>query len=156
MKKAIPVLMVAALLAGCNKQGVIDESELGSPAPQGSMVAATPADGGMGGMGAMGGASIPPDAEVFTVHGTEYSFEPKDLSVPAGTTLAVTFVNAGQTEHDWTVVDPSGQEIEGAHAHALPGEAATAVFQLEPGTYEVHCTVAGHKDAGMDGSITAR
>ena len=153
MNKAIALLIAAALLAGCNKQGVIDESELGSPAPQGSMVAATPADDGMG---AMGGAEIPADAEAFTVHGTEFSFEPKDLSVPAGTTLAVTFVNAGQAEHDWTVVDDAGQEIEGSHAHALPGEADTAVFQLEPGTYEVHCTVSGHKEAGMTGTITAR
>lgn len=149
---AIAIAVIAGL-SGCNKQGVIDESSLGSPPSEGSMVPATPADDGMAGMD-MGDASIPPDAETYTVRATEYSFEPTELAVPAGKPLAVTLVNAGRLEHDWVLTDGSGREVPGAHLHAAAGTEATAVFELDAGTYEFRCTVPGHAEAGMTGTLT--
>lgn len=156
MKRSLVLAVVAvAVLSACNKQGVIDESSLGSPPPEGSIVPATPAGDGMAGMD-MGDASIPPDAETFTVQATEYSYEPTEITAPAGKPLAVTLVNAGQLEHDWVLTDASGQEVPDAHPHATAGSEATAVFELDAGTYEFHCTIPGHAEAGMTGTLTAR
>lgn len=88
-----------------------------------------------------------------TVQGSEFSFEPAELTVEAGRPVTVTYENVGQVQHDWVLLGPDGSEL--AHAHAKPGETATAEFTLEPGTYEVVCTVPGHADAGMRGTVTA-
>lgn len=34
------------------------------------------------------------------------------------------------------------------------GTTTLDVSELEPGTYDMVCTVAGHKDSGMTGTIT--
>lgn len=100
-------------------------------------------------------AEVPADAQTRRVEGTEFAFRPEELTVEAGRPVAVTLVNAGEVEHEWVLVDDDGSEI--AHAHAPPGQDATAVFTLdEAGTYEVRCTVAGHAEQGMVGTVTAR
>ncbi len=98
---------------------------------------------------------VPADAQTFTVVGTEFAFDPAEFTVEAGRPVAVTFVNEGAVEHDWALHTADGQEVEGAHAHAPAGGEAIAVFTLDPGTYEVVCTLAGHEEAGMVGSVVA-
>lgn len=40
-------------------------------------------------------------------------------------------------------------------AHADPGETSAAAFAIhEPGTYEIYCAVAGHRQAGMTATLT--
>lgn len=98
---------------------------------------------------------VPPDAQTRRVKGSEFTFEPAELTVEAGRPVAVTLVNTGEVEHEWELIGGDGSEI--AHAHAAAGEEATALFTLdEPGAYEVRCTVPGHTEAGMVGSVIAR
>lgn len=97
--------------------------------------------------------SIPPDAQRVEVVGTEFAFSPSDPRIQADSPTAITFKNDGTTAHDWTVHQADGTEI--AHAHAEAGETATVVMRFEPGTYDVWCTIAGHKEAGMVGTLTA-
>lgn len=93
------------------------------------------------------------DAQHVRVEGSEFSYEPSEVRVEAGRPVAVTYVNVGEVEHDWVLFAPDGTEI--THAHVYPGEEATVEFTLEPGTYEVRCTVPGHADAGMVGTVVA-
>jgi plastocyanin len=92
---------------------------------------------------------------MIEVSGTEFAFDPADFDVEAGRPVAVTFVNEGTAEHDWTLRTLDGEEVEGAHANAGPGEEAAAVFTLEPGTYEAWCTLPGHYEGGMKGTVVA-
>lgn len=99
-------------------------------------------------------AEVPANAQTRRVEASEYAFEPADLAVEAGRPVAVTLTNAGQIEHEWVLVGDDGSEI--AHAHTQSGGEATAVFTLDqPGTYDVRCTIPGHTEQGMMGTVTA-
>lgn len=113
----------------------------------------SPAEEGHDETGGM--VEIPPNAQKFEVVGTEFAFDPADFEVEAGRPVAVTFVNEGTVEHDWALRTMDGQEVDGALAHAAAGETAVAVFTLDPGTYEAWCTITGHYEAGMKGSVVA-
>lgn len=100
-------------------------------------------DGGDGASGA--GDDVPPGAIV--VEADEYSFEPETITAPAG---EITFAlkNAGSLEHDLTI-DEADFEVR-----ALAGQTEIDTVELEAGTYEIYCSVAGHLAAGMEGTLT--
>jgi manganese oxidase len=77
----------------------------------------------------------------------EFSIAPSPIEVQAGGTLEV--VNNGAADHDLAVEDTDvASPMLGA------GESASvSTADLEPGTYTVYCTVAGHRDAGMEGEL---
>ena len=53
--------------------------------------------------------------------------------------------------HDFTI-----DELD-AHVAADRGETATGGFSTdEPGTYTYYCSVPGHRDAGMEGTLTVQ
>jgi uncharacterized cupredoxin-like copper-binding protein len=77
-------------------------------------------------------------------------FAPPDVTVRAGEWTALSFTNADPVVHDWMV-----EEIPNLDTVARPGQTATLRFVLDtPGTYEVICSVPGHAEAGMVGTLT--
>ncbi len=89
-------------------------------------------------------------AESLTIVGTEFAFDPADVSIAADTPTEVTLDNQGVVEHDWTI-DELGVEI-----YADAGESTTDTVTAPAGTYEVYCSIPGHRDAGMVGELTVR
>jgi nitrite reductase (NO-forming) len=85
-----------------------------------------------------------------TITGSEFKFSPADIQVPAGQPITIHLNNAGSVEHDITV-DALQAKIVAAAGQMAQG---TLVFD-KPGTYEFYCSVPGHKEAGMKGTITA-
>jgi manganese oxidase len=79
---------------------------------------------------------------------SEFAIAPSDLTVAGGGVLEVT--NAGVAEHDLAVIgtDVATPMLKGGESASLDLSA------LEPGTYDVHCTVAGHEAGGMKGTLT--
>ncbi len=150
-------VLVAILGAACAKD------EATTPAAGSPMMPAMPMSPGMSPMmdehmdhgSTSESAEIPQDAKREEVRAVEYAFDPDSLEVEAGRPLAVTFENEGTTGHDYTVHDANGEQVEGGHSYADAGERATLVVTLEPGTYQVWCTIAGHRQAGMEATITA-
>jgi plastocyanin len=86
----------------------------------------------------------------------EYSFEPTKVVVNSGTTAptVVRFVlrNNGSLAHDLHV-ERDGQDLGGTPVFG-PGATKTGQATLSPGTYEFLCTVGGHADLGMKGTLT--
>ena len=77
-------------------------------------------------------------------------FSPADITVRAGEWSAITFTNADPVVHDWMV-----EAIPNLDTVARPGQTTTLRFVLDtPGTYEVVCSVPGHAEAGMVGTLT--
>ena len=77
---------------------------------------------------------------------TEFAVTP--AAIEASGTLTIT--NDGSMAHDFKVV---GTDV--GTALLQPGQSASLdVSALAPGTYEVICSVSGHKEAGMAGSLT--
>ena len=101
-----------------------------------------------GGSEAVPGVAASSDApDTVAVELSEFAISPSSITIAAGGTLDVT--NNGSAAHDLAVVD---------HDVATPmldsGEAATLdIGGLEPGTYEVICTVPGHDTSGMVGEL---
>ncbi|HEX6116757.1 MAG TPA: plastocyanin/azurin family copper-binding protein [Solirubrobacterales bacterium] len=85
-----------------------------------------------------------------TVSMTEYAFGPDSVTVKNGDTI--TAENEGETVHNLTVFD-GGDELEGTD-DVDPGQSADLEVDLDPGTYEMICTIPGHEDLGMAGDFT--
>ncbi|HKF85529.1 MAG TPA: heavy metal translocating P-type ATPase [Candidatus Limnocylindrales bacterium] len=77
-------------------------------------------------------------------------FSPPDVTVRAGEWTALSFTNADPIVHDWMV-----EAIPNLDTVARPGQTATLRFVLDtPGEYEVICSIPGHAEAGMVGTLT--
>jgi uncharacterized cupredoxin-like copper-binding protein len=98
----------------------------------------------------------------------ELKFVPNTLTFDAGKRYALVLDNPSPEKHYFTAkdfadsiwsqkVETAGVEVKGA-IHELelkPGAEAEWVFvPLKPGIYELHCSIPGHAEAGMTGTIT--
>lgn len=86
---------------------------------------------------------------------TEYEFAPNDLSVASGDTLELT--NDGQIPHNLTIVEgeATGGGAEVAASDDLAGgDSGSLTVDAEPGEYGILCTIPGHAEDGMTGTIT--
>jgi uncharacterized cupredoxin-like copper-binding protein len=59
--------------------------------------------------------------------------------------------NDGKIEHDLVV---KGNGVDAKTPTIAPGKSATLKVDLKPGTYDVYCSIPGHKQAGMDVKLT--
>jgi plastocyanin len=68
--------------------------------------------------------------------------------------VTIDFKNPQQLTHDVAIEDSSGEEV-GATELIAGGSDSTTV-NLKPGTYHYFCTVPGHREAGMEGTLTVK
>lgn len=85
-----------------------------------------------------------------TVVATEFAFDPSSFSLPADTDVELTLENAGVVEHDLVVEELGDQEL----VYADAGESVTETVNLPAGSYTIYCSIPGHREAGMEGSLT--
>ena len=78
----------------------------------------------------------------------EMKFAPKSFTIPANTDVTLTITNKGMLPHDFVV--PQAGINSGTIAS---GATVELTLNLSPGTYEFYCSVPGHKQAGMIGTI---
>jgi plastocyanin len=80
------------------------------------------------------------------------AFDTTSLTAKAGK-VTIDFNNPAPIEHD-VAIEKEGKEIA---VSKLVTEAETSVTaELEPGTYTFLCTVPGHAEAGMEGTLTVK
>jgi plastocyanin len=87
----------------------------------------------------------------IVVTGTEYKFELSRSKLAPG---AYTFKldNAGKQPHNLTVAGP---QVSNEATPTIPGgKSATVDATLVAGTYDLYCSVPGHKQLGMDVKLT--
>jgi uncharacterized cupredoxin-like copper-binding protein len=147
-------LMAALALTACGGGG-------------GTAASPSPAAGGNGG----GAQTI----EVSADPSGQLQFAERTLQAPAGQEFSVHFRNPAPVEHNWVLVEPGQEDAVANAALAQAGNAigldgvisATEVHQqneeetvtvpaLEAGEYQYICTVPGHYQAGMRGTLTIR
>jgi uncharacterized cupredoxin-like copper-binding protein len=110
-------------------------------------------------------------------------FDPDQFTVPAGADITLTLTAEDGVEHDFVVAGiggdgvagggPGGHMGDGGHgahgghgghmgigegdlhvAHADAGETVIGTFRIDaPGSYEVYCSVPGHRQAGMTAQL---
>ena len=136
--RPLALLLIFAALAligaGCGGDDD-DDSDSGSDEPAAEET--TTEEGATGEEGASAGS----------VSMTEYAFDAADLTVAQGDSIEVT--NDGAIPHNYTV------DGEGVATSDLEGGASEELtVDLEPGEYEVICTIADHAAQGMTGTLT--
>lgn len=86
---------------------------------------------------------------ILTVTGSEFAFTPSTITVKKGQPVQLTFKNAGQYPHNWSVTalgikTPTIQS----------GQSTTITFTpAQSGSFTYICTVPGHADRGMKGTL---
>jgi plastocyanin len=80
------------------------------------------------------------------------SFDPATLKAKSGT-VTITMDNPGSNTMPHTV-EVEGNGVEQSGDVVQPGETAKVTADLKPGTYEFYCPVDGHRQAGMEGTLT--
>jgi uncharacterized cupredoxin-like copper-binding protein len=97
-----------------------------------------------------GGATQPVEVKATDA----LKFEPATITVKSGTPVRLTLVNTGALEHDWVVDSLEGKRVE---VDAQPKTSASVEFTATaPGTYEFYCSIPGHREAGMKGSLVVQ
>lgn len=98
-------------------------------------------------LGGCGGGSATP---AVTVTMAEYSFTPRNISVPHNGTLKL--VNDGRIAHSFVM------PTEGVGTGSVaPGQSTTLSLKgIATGTYRVVCDIPGHVQAGMVATLVIR
>jgi uncharacterized cupredoxin-like copper-binding protein len=127
---------------------------------------------GCGADGDATAADLEPAPSISVVGTDGLAFEPAAHAVQAGDAIELVLRSESGVEHD-LIVEGAGDvgsafDQGGGHshdddelvpedlhvAHALAGEEARSLFTIsEPGTYEVYCSIPGHREAGMVGTL---
>ena len=141
MKKAfvlLAVLVAALAFVACGSDDDDDTAAETTPAET------TEAGGGAGGGGG-GGAPLTVTADPDG----NLSWEPTELTAPAGP-VTIELDNPSPVAHD---VEIEGNGVEEKSDLVTDGTASVTA-DLKAGEYRYYCTVPGHADAGMDGTLT--
>jgi len=84
----------------------------------------------------------------------EYAFDPDRVVVKGGGPLEIELTNDGDLAHNIRV-RRDGEEIGGTSSFPS-GRAESATVRLQPGKYELLCTVGDHADLGMKGELEVK
>jgi plastocyanin len=142
---AISVVALAAALlalAGCGSSSSSSSSATSAPAATPSTSTSTTPAGG-----ASGKLSLTANPE------GQLAYDTKSLSAKAGK-VSIDFTNSAPLAHNVTIESPSGETV-GA-TPTFTGGSKTLSLDLKPGTYKFFCTVPGHRQAGMEGTLTVK
>jgi plastocyanin len=80
----------------------------------------------------------------------QLAYDTKQLSAKAGT-VTIEMTNMSPIEHDVAISE--GSKIVG-QTPVFAGGSKSVTVKLKPGTYTFFCTVPGHRQAGMEGTLT--
>jgi uncharacterized cupredoxin-like copper-binding protein len=121
---ALAVLAILAL-AACGSSS--DSSDSGTTAP------------------ASGGQAI-------SIGESEYKLDPSSVNVDHAGMVTFKVTNNGQIDH---ALEVEGQGVEEETETIEPGETAELTVDLsKEGSYEIYCPIDGHRDQGMEGTLT--
>lgn len=83
----------------------------------------------------------------------QLAYDTKSLSAKSGT-ISIDFKNSSPLAHNVTIESASGEKV-GA-TPTFSGATKTVSVSLKAGTYKFFCTVPGHRQAGMEGTLTVK
>ena len=82
----------------------------------------------------------------------QLKFTKDSLSAKAGK-VTVHFANMSSLPHNMTIQQGTNGKTIGA-TPTFSGSTKTLTVNLKPGTYTFYCSVPGHRQAGMHGTLT--
>ena len=118
--------------------------------------------------GSAASSSTTPKTVTLTLN--EFQFQPAEITANVGQPIKLVLKNNGTVLHDFVstdamveVMEEHGAEHDMAgmqtnmHAAIEAGQQSTLEFKAtQPGTYTFYCTIAGHREAGMEGKLIVK
>lgn len=150
MKKLAALLalaLAAVALVACGDDEGTTTTDTGTAAEEaaGGAAAGGEEDGG-------GGEDSGSTVEFEAVPDGGLAYVQEEASAQAGQ-VTVEFENPQAIPHDVAIESPDGEQV--GKTDVIVEDEATATVKLKPGEYTFYCTVPGHREAGMEGTLTA-
>jgi plastocyanin len=83
-----------------------------------------------------------------TVTMVDIAFQPTELTIPANTDVTITLTNKGASVHNFNIDD-----LDIHSGDIQPGQSGSVTINAHPGDHEYYCSIPGHKEAGMVGTL---
>jgi plastocyanin len=135
-KIALALSVLALAAAGCGGDDEEEPAE-STPAPAET---ATPEGGGGGGS----------TVSVAADPAGQLAYEPTTLTATAGE-VTIEFTNEASVPHD-VVVERDGEDL--GETEQITDSSTSTSVELQAGEYTYYCSVPGHREAGMEGTLT--
>ena len=152
----LPALALLALaVAGCGSSSKSSSTTSSSPPAAAETGAApatsTPSTTSTGESSASSGASS--SLALAADPGGQLKYDKSSLEAKAGN-VTINFTNDSPIAHNLTVAGPSGELVNASPT--FTGGSKALKLSLKPGTYKFYCSVPGHRQAGMEGTLTVK
>jgi plastocyanin len=134
-------LALGVAACGGSSNSSSSSSSSSAPAPSSSSTSSS-ASGSSGGGSTIKDAADPSGQLKFTS---------STLTASAGK-ATIDFTNSSSVPHNMTIVDSSGKQVGATPTFSGGTKSFTA--DLKPGKYTFFCSVPGHRQAGMQGTLT--
>lgn len=152
MKKVVAflVLAIAALaLVACGSSSSSDSSSSTTEASGGE----SQAEQGGAAKEEAGAGSSASTLKFEADPNGELAYTTDHMTAKAGK-VTIDFKNPQSLDHNVALENSKGEEIASVEPIADGSETTTA--DLKPGTYHYFCTVPGHREAGMEGTLVVK
>jgi plastocyanin len=146
MKKATALLTVIAAVALVACGGGDDGTTTTGGGAETGGGAAT---GGGGGGGGGGGQTLQLSADPSGA----FNFDTDQLSAKTGS-VTIDFDNPAAVSHDVVIEDSGGKQL--AKSDLVAKDQTSVTANLKPGKYTYFCDVPGHREGGMEGTLTVK
>lgn len=138
----LALALAAVALVACGGGSSSSSSETTSEATGGAGQEASSGGGG-------GGSTVSIEADP----NGQLAYTTTEATAKAGN-VTIDFNNPQGLDHDVAIESSKGEEV-GATEIVAEGESSTTV-DLKPGTYHYYCTIPGHREAGMEGTLVVK
>jgi uncharacterized cupredoxin-like copper-binding protein len=120
-----------------------------------SSTTATPSEesGGTAGGEGSGGGATGSTLEFEADPGGQLAFTTSSATAKAGQ-VTIEFNNPQALPHDVKIESSDGETVGGTDTVSEGSDSATV--DLKPGAYTFYCSVPGHREAGMEGTLTVK
>ena len=146
---SLALVATVVALAGCGSSSKSSSSSA-AQAPTTSSAAAPTTSSATSTTAAPAGAST---VSLEANKEGQLEYNTKSLTAKAGK-VTVDFTNMAPLAHNVTIESSSGAKV-GA-TPTFSGGSKTLSVNLKPGTYKFFCSVPGHRQAGMEGTLTVK
>jgi plastocyanin len=139
--------VIGLALAACGGDDNEEAAPPATPPAEPAPPAETSAPAETGAPPAAGGAT---ELQLAADPSGQLAFDQTELEAPAGE-VSIVLTNDSPVPHNVSI-EGNGVEVEGETFQG--GGTKTTTADLQPGTYTFYCSVPGHEDAGMKGTLT--
>ena len=152
MKKVVALLALALAAVALVACGGDDDEETTTSGT--TTEAPSEAGGAAGGAAKEGGAGGGSVLKIAAVPDTGLEYTTDEATAEAGD-LTVEFENPQTLTHDVAIEDENGNQV-GKTELIADSSTSADIGNVKPGTYTFYCTVPGHREGGMEGTLTVK